>query len=235
MQFYSGRSAVAPKIYGTIAEGLSMGRWDARPYETITGPIDILPQLGKDTLPFTLQGRMEGESNVGSGISWLGLRVSAETSKEARDEVRSEMTKSLYRTGALQRYMAEMTGEQRREVADGSYDTLPMDAKDIIKETPLAKAAQEEYLKEKREELNDYAIFLKESKDIRDGYTKEIEELTSELNQGPTPISYELWRNKLSGIKKARAEELEALRDNSAKTLEFLKEDDINDSRIKGS
>ena len=73
LRFLAFRGALAPEIAGTFIEGLTP--MDALPFDAIDSPVDIVQHLLTSSLPFAIQGAMEGDTALGV-LGLTGLRTS---------------------------------------------------------------------------------------------------------------------------------------------------------------
>jgi len=93
VQFLMARGAVGVRMLGATVEGLSGGKFDALPYAHVDGPVDILKHIGKSALPFTVQGKLEGEGAAAQTAGFMGLRTSPETPGEKKQKLVSVVGK----------------------------------------------------------------------------------------------------------------------------------------------
>jgi hypothetical protein len=93
VQFLMARGAVGARMLGATVEGLSGGKFDALPYAHVDGPVDILKHIGKSALPFTVQGKLEGEGAAAQTAGFMGLRTSPETPGEKKQKLVSVVGK----------------------------------------------------------------------------------------------------------------------------------------------
>ena len=93
VQFLMARAAVGGRMLGATVEGLSGGKFDALPYAHVDGPVDILKHIGKSALPFTVQGKLEGEGAAAQTAGFMGLRTSPETPGEKKQKLVSVVGK----------------------------------------------------------------------------------------------------------------------------------------------
>jgi len=96
VSWYLSRGAPAYNIVGGSIEALSKGDINALAYEDLVGVGDLFKHIGTSALPFTLQGRLEGEEALASIISMLGLRASRLSPfQEAQKSLGIPLTKDL--------------------------------------------------------------------------------------------------------------------------------------------
>ena len=94
LQMAASRGAVGLRMAGTVVEGLSGGRIDALPYAHVDSISDIFLHLGKSALPFSVQGKLDGEGVVATIASEVGARTSAGLPTEKLADLRQQvMTK----------------------------------------------------------------------------------------------------------------------------------------------
>ena len=85
LRFIAYRGAVGVEFGATLAEGgvaALGGDFDALKYENIEGPKDALFHIGESSLPFFIQGMIEGDSWQGMVLGGLGTRTSPFTGKD---------------------------------------------------------------------------------------------------------------------------------------------------------
>jgi hypothetical protein len=80
LQYLSYRGAVGVNAFRTILEGTS--GVDAQPFDKVDSKPDIAWHLFENSLPFALQGAMEGDNAWGIATGMLGLRTSPQSGNQ---------------------------------------------------------------------------------------------------------------------------------------------------------
>ena len=80
LQYLSYRGAVGVNAFRTILEGTS--GVDAQPFDKVDSKPDIAWHLFENSLPFALQGAMEGDNAWGIAMGMLGLRTSPQSGNQ---------------------------------------------------------------------------------------------------------------------------------------------------------
>ena len=102
LRFMASRGAQGVRITQTLVEGVTP--LDANPYEEIEGGIDLAQHLASDSLPFFLQGIMEGDSVGGMVAGMSGMRTSPSTASDdfnrvMEQEFRNQTEETLKKYG----------------------------------------------------------------------------------------------------------------------------------------
>ncbi len=86
---------IAAQAGEAVVAELGVGDVNLDPFEQVDGGIDFFRLLGQESLPFTLQGQLEGEQGLTIAFTLQGLRTSPETPfdrlREARDEAKNQL------------------------------------------------------------------------------------------------------------------------------------------------
>jgi hypothetical protein len=80
LQYLSYRGAVGVNAFRTVLEG-AFGV-DAQPFDKVDSKPDIAWHLFENSLPFALQGAMEGDNAWGIATGMLGLRTSPQSGNQ---------------------------------------------------------------------------------------------------------------------------------------------------------
>ena len=72
LQYLTYRGAIAPELVRTGIEGFT--DIDALPFDNVDGTVDVTKHLFSSSLPFAVQGKMEGDTAPGVGFGAAGFR-----------------------------------------------------------------------------------------------------------------------------------------------------------------
>jgi len=150
LNFLSSRGAPGAQILlqaGEAGAAVAGGEVNLDPFEQIDGPIDFLTHLGKGSLPFTLQGIMEGEQGLTSMFALSGLRTSPETPFDRLREARTEAKKQL----GITTDDDKLDSDQKRDIDD----LVPQEIKDEASKARLDFGSKTEVLKLALKEVDD--------------------------------------------------------------------------------
>lgn len=208
LNFLSSRGAPGLQIVAQAGEAavseLGVGDVDLDPFEQVDGAPDFFKLLGQESLPFTLQGVLEGEQGLTTALALQGLRTSPETPFDRLNEARDEAKKQL---GITKDDDALDTLDKR------AIDALiPQDIKDEASKARTELGSATEKLK----------LALREVDDDIDVNIESIATL------GPSKA----FRDKLSGLNKSRADRKDQERqgDQHAEALEFFEERETSEA-----
>ncbi len=151
LNIWMSRGAPGIAIVGGAIEGLSGGEIDALPYDRIDSVPSLARHIGTSALPFTLQGRLEGEQELTSAFAITGLRTSAQTPSERRNDARDLAIEDLG--------------------FSGPYEDLAIDQQVKANNEPAVKAAQVEVNNLRRDRGSNYQAYI----DRRDGLAQDKE------------------------------------------------------------
>lgn len=142
LSFFGSRGAPGAEIAAQAGEGLinaTGGEVNFDPFEQIDGPVDFLKHLGQGSLPFTLQGIMEGEQALTSTMALQGLRTSPETPFDRLNAARAGAAIQLEFNEAYN----DLDQIQKRKV----NDSVPQDVKDDASKARTEMGSKTEVLK----------------------------------------------------------------------------------------
>jgi len=205
LQMAASRGAVGLRMAGTVVEGLSGGRIDALPYAHVDSISDIFLHLGKSTLPFSVQGKLDGEGVVATIASEVGARTSAGLPTEKLADLRQQVMTKHDIPGDF--YSKTFDADAKDEVdALGGQDIEQM--KKEVSKWYLEKGNKYEVYKVDRAEA------IKEFKDkVNAAFEKMLP-----LNRGRDfRLQVSKWQRDLHKTK-------EALKEQHSTALEFLEE-----------
>ena len=229
INFYMNRGAPAVRAAGTLVEGISGiaggSQINALPYDHIDGLPDMAKHLGQSALPFTIQGRMEGEKALTTLFAFGGMRTSPESPSERRNRLRDQEVANAFSKGLLDDFIGELTPEQKAKVAQGSYDTLDRDAKAIVNNLPNVKSMLEGYEQQRRDLGDQYQDYKDERKEVLDSYKNAIEKDARTLE----PHEF---REEVTIKKRLRAIELSHVEDRHQEALEFFADLEPSENRF---
>lgn len=80
LEYYNNRGAVGTNLAGGAVEAVTGA--NALPFDDIDNVPDFIRHVGKSSLPFTLQGVLEGERGFAIPAALIGLRTSPQTERE---------------------------------------------------------------------------------------------------------------------------------------------------------
>lgn len=164
MRFAGGRGPVGTGIVEATAEAVT-GR-DFAPFDEIDGALDLAKHIGKSSLPFALQGIIEGEGIAAVVAALAGARTSAETVFEKRNAGRERVRARLVASGDLPESTVGVPFRAEKQKGSGPIadllgvgaskgrPELALDHRRLIDEQPemqaLLKAVDELQTKRKR-------------------------------------------------------------------------------------
>ena len=160
MAFTASRGAPAVRALSALVEGGSGGSVDALPFEAIDTLPEAFLHIGTSAIPFSIQGRMEGTSAIGTGLEALGLRTTPLSPADVRNKLRKE---SMDRRG--------LTGE---------FKDLGADIRGDIDANPEIIAAQANVEKLNRENKSTVQEYLDANEAINNSVRVDVASLASE-------------------------------------------------------
>jgi len=224
ISFYYSRGAPGLNVVGTVVEGIT--GLDMRPYENIDSLPDIFTNLGKDALPFTLQGIMEGEGALSSLAGFVGARTSPGTPAEERDAARASV---MDRDKSDLLTMMEIRGTndaEREALAKGDFQNVGVDVRAKVDEDPVVRGRIDALAETQREKQIPYRTYKDERDALITKYSTRITEAAERY--GPGERFTEVYTTQA----KLRHEALAQHREDNAEKLEFLEELDPSVSRF---
>jgi hypothetical protein len=130
LNFYYARGAPALNITAGGVEALT--GLDVLPYENLSGLPDLSYHIGSSSIPFAVQGIVEGENAITAIAALLGARTSAETLSEKRGSQQAEAFDLAVQAGAVPAELvsalrdvdyADMTSREKRLLRD-AYEKI---------------------------------------------------------------------------------------------------------------
>ena len=152
LSYVESRGAPGQTLVRAAIEAFSGGEYNTLPYNEVYNSIDLLKHVGKSSLPFALQGIIEGEQIGTVGAAFGGLRTSAQTPRERSAAV---VDRALMRAGlsdfetlagaegdsyAGQIARGTLTPEERAEVDRIEADRIDaLRQANLVRNDPMAK------------------------------------------------------------------------------------------------
>ena len=142
LRFMASRGAQGVRITQTLFEGVTP--LDANPYEEIEGGIDLAQHLASDSLPFFLQGIMEGDSVGGMVAGMSGMRTSPSTASDDFNTV-------------MEQEFRNQTEETLKEYGHthGDIGSYPRQAKDMNSDLRAKLISESEELQQLQKDKQD--------------------------------------------------------------------------------
>jgi len=123
------------------------GEVNAAPYDSINTAPDLLKHLGTSFVPFSVQGKMEGEQAVTTAFAFQGFRTSPATAAEARNEARGVVMMRLGYSGKFSDLPQDLQSHvnAQQEVRD---------AQELVNERSRQRGSGYQVYREKKEKLD---------------------------------------------------------------------------------
>ena len=149
--FYMSRGAPAYNIVGGTVEAATGGKVNALPFEDIDSLADLGKHIGKSSLPFAIQGRVEGQNTITSIAGLFGARTSAQTVSERVTESTSDALEQAFAAGAFPPELAaSLTGKSYTDLTSRERQALVNFARESGNEAMLKDLeVREKSLREK--------------------------------------------------------------------------------------
>lgn len=191
------QSRGAPALGLTQATAEAVFGADVLPFDKVDNVPDLIKHVGTSALPFSIQGMAEGEDVLATAFGFTGMRTSAQTPGESRNETRGL---AMIRLGY-----------------SGKYDDQDQIVKNHINSQPEVVAAQEEVDERGRDRGTGWQEYKDKRNAINEAYRNRIIGASREL-------SLPEFRKLYGKIKAEKAMEKSNLQKNYAEDLEFLNE-----------
>ena len=200
----SYRGAPGLGIAGAVVEGVTQQKVDVLPFDDIDSLADVPLHIGKSSLPFVLQGILEGDNTESAIFGGFGLRTRA---LSPADDVR-----------LLRQEQLDLRGID----LEWTDENLDLRIKQEIDELPPVKEALEERNVMYEERQSEYQAVKEEQERINDDFKQKVEARFENLGPGKE------FRGTLKTLYAERSGGLDTVResDRYKEATEFFEEKD---------